>query len=183
MMRIISGTHKGRRIAAPKNLPTRPTTDRTKEALFNILGHQWDFEGLHVLDLFAGTGNISYEFCSRGVAQVVAVDQHHLCCKFIKQTSAAFGFPIEIVSSEVLKYLQRCSQKYDLIFADPPYDFSLENYQDLLDTVFNHDVLHPGGQLILEHDPQWKWEKHPNWIESRVYGSNQMSFFEKKAGR
>jgi len=183
MMRIISGTHKGRRIVAPKNLPTRPTTDRAKEALFNILMHQWDFEGLQVLDLFSGTGNISYEFCSRGVDQVVAVDQHRACTRFMQQTAETFDFPMAIVQSDVFQFLNSNRQSFDLIFADPPYDFTTTQYNSLLSEVLNSSVLKDQGTFILEHDPQWNWEEHANWTDTRVYGSNQMSFFEKKAGR
>ena len=183
MMRIISGSHKGRRIVAPKNLPSRPTTDRSKEALFNILMHQWEFEGLKILDLFAGTGNISYEFCSRGVAEVVAVDQHRMCTQFIQKTAASFEFPIAVIQSDVFKFLAINQRQFDLVFADPPYDISQQLYDDLVRLVLDSDTLVTGGQFVMEHDPQWDWEQHPMWTDSRVYGSNQMSFFEKKAGR
>ena len=106
-MRIISGTHKGRRISPPKKLPVRPTTDRAKESLFNILIHQYAFEGCDVLDLFSGTGSISYEFASRGVASVIAVDQNNACVRFIEATTEALDMPIQAIRAAVLPFLER----------------------------------------------------------------------------
>ena len=104
-MRIISGVHKGRRLIPPKKLPVRPTTDRSKEALFNILQHQYDWSSLKVLDLFAGTGSISYEFASRGVTHIFAVDQNSMCIRFIQETSENLALGINTVQSDVIKYL------------------------------------------------------------------------------
>ncbi|MDC3275147.1 RsmD family RNA methyltransferase, partial [Flavobacteriaceae bacterium] len=119
-MRIISGTYKGRRLKAPKNLPVRPTTDMAKEALFNILMHRYDFRDLSVLDLFSGTGNIAYEFCSRGTLSVLAVDKEFRCTKFIESTAAEFNMPIDVLKSDVFSFLERNTQTFDIIFADPP---------------------------------------------------------------
>ena len=104
-MRIISGTHKGRRIIAPKKLPVRPTTDRSKEALFNILQHQYDWSSIRVLDLFSGTGSISYEFASRGVTEIFSVDKNSSCIKFIQHTAEKLDFEINTMQSDALKYL------------------------------------------------------------------------------
>ena len=106
-MRIISGSHKGRRILAPKKLPVRPTTDRSKEGLFNILQHRLNFKSLHVLDLFSGTGNISYEFASRGVVNIAAVDQNRNCVNFIKKTAIELGLIIEISQCDSISFLEK----------------------------------------------------------------------------
>ena len=119
-MRIISGKFKGRRISAPKNLPVRPTTDMSKEALFNVLNNHFHFEDLKVLDLFSGTGNISYEFASRGSQNITSVDGDFGCVKFIKQTAAEFDFNIAAIKSDVLQYIERCKSEYNIIFADSP---------------------------------------------------------------
>ena len=122
-MRIISGSHKGRRVIAPKKLPVRPTTDRSKEGLFNILQHRLNFESLHVLDLFSGTGNISYEFASRGIANITAVDQNRHCVNFIKKTATDIGLTINSLQSDSITFLKKKVSHYDLIFGDPPYDW------------------------------------------------------------
>src|SRR5690606_19556564 len=119
--RIVSGTYKGKRIAAPKKLPVRPTTDFAKESLFNILNNHYYFSGLHVLDLFSGTGNIAYEFASRGAESIISVDGHLDCIKFINKISAELEMPITTVKSDVIKYLSSTSVTSDIIFADPPY--------------------------------------------------------------
>jgi 16S rRNA (guanine(966)-N(2))-methyltransferase RsmD len=121
-MRIISGSLKGRRITAPKKLPVRPTTDRSKEALFNILTNWYEFSEIRVLDLFSGTGNISYEFGSRGVQDIVAVDQNKHCSRFIEQTATALGLNIDVVCKNTFDFLSKPHQSFDVIFADPPYD-------------------------------------------------------------
>ena len=127
-MRIISGSHKGRRVIAPKKLPVRPTTDRSKEGLFNILQHRLNFESLHVLDLFSGTGNISYEFASRGIANITAVDQNRHCVNFIKKTATDIGLTINSLQSDSITFLKKKVSHYDLIFGDPPYDWKAEAY-------------------------------------------------------
>jgi len=121
-MRIISGSLKGRRITAPKKLPVRPTTDRSKEALFNILNNWVEFSEIRVLDLFSGTGNISYEFGSRGVSNIVAVDQNKYCTRFIEETSTHFNLNVAVVCKNVFDYLKKPHQSFDVVFADPPYD-------------------------------------------------------------
>src|SRR6056297_527079 len=130
-MRIISGKYKGKRLTAPKKLPVRPTTDMAKEALFNILNNRFYFDELKVLDLFAGTGNISYEFASRGTEEITCVDAHYGCVKFISETAESFDMNIETIKSDVYTYLENSSQKFNIIFADPPYDFSHEQFADI----------------------------------------------------
>ena len=119
-MRIISGQHKGRKISAPKQLPIRPTTDMAKEALFNIINNQYYLDEISVLDLFSGSGNISYEFASRGVNAITAVEIHAGCTQFISEMAEKLDMPIEVIKSDVFAYLQKTPKKFNIIFADPP---------------------------------------------------------------
>ena len=178
MTRIISGKYKGRRIAAPKKLPVRPTTDMAKEALFNILQSKFHLRGLQVLDLFAGTGNISYEFASRGVEHITAVDGHYGCVKFIQETSKEFEFSINAYKSDVYKYLERSTGLYDIIFADPPYDFELKQFENIATLVFSQKLLEKDGVLIIEHSKHTKLGHLEHFQEMRHYGGNAFSFFE-----
>ena len=127
-MRIISGKYKSRKITAPKKLPVRPTTDMAKEALFNILNNRFYFEDISVLDLFSGTGNISYEFASRGTEKITAVDSNFGCVKFINEISEQFDMDINGIKNDVFKFLEQTNQHFDLIFADPPYNFSEDRF-------------------------------------------------------
>lgn len=178
MTRIISGKYKGRRIAAPKKLPVRPTTDMAKEALFNIIRSQFHISALNVLDLFAGTGNISYEFASRGSQQIVAVDANYGCIQFINKTAKQFQFDaIQTIKSDVFKYLERASGTYDIIFADPPYDIPIEEFERIATLVFQSELLAPDGTLIIEHSKHTKMDHVENYVETRHYGGNAFSFF------
>ena len=127
-MRIISGKHKSRRLKAPKNLPVRPTTDMAKESLFNILNNTYYFDSISVIDLFSGTGNISYEFGSRGTETIYAIDAHFGCIKYINETAKTLDLPINTFKSDVYKFLEKTSIQADVIFADPPYDFEEEQF-------------------------------------------------------
>tara|TARA_R110002050_G_scaffold125960_1_gene246542 strand:+ start:86 stop:619 length:534 start_codon:yes stop_codon:yes gene_type:complete len=176
-MRIISGTYKGRRLTAPKNLPVRPTTDFAKEALFNILRVRYFFDELSVLDLFAGTGNISYEFASRGVPNITSVDAHQGCVQYINKVSEEFTFPIQSVKADVFKYLENASGKYDVIFADPPYELSALELGKIVIAVFEKKLLEEDGMLIIEHSKQNDLSHSANFTESRKYGGNVFSFF------
>jgi 16S rRNA (guanine(966)-N(2))-methyltransferase RsmD len=178
-MRIISGSHKGIRIVAPKKLPVRPTTDRSKEALFNILQHQYDWSSIRVLDLFSGTGSISYEFASRGVTEVFSVDKNSSCIKFIQQTAEKLDLKINTMQSDTLKYLSSINMDFDLIFADPPYNLGHESYLELVNTVFENNQLKKNGLLILEHSNRRHLESYPQFSQARKYGNNIFSFFEK----
>jgi 16S rRNA (guanine(966)-N(2))-methyltransferase RsmD len=178
MTRIISGKYKGRRIRAPKKLPVRPTTDMAKEALFNILTHNFHFSGVRALDLFAGTGNISYELGSRSCPDITAVDGDHGCIRFINQTAIEFDLPIHTIKSDVYKFLERGSkQPYDIIFADPPYDFSAVDFERIAQLCFSQNLLSENGMLIIEHSKHTKLEKVINFDDTRHYGGNAFSFF------
>lgn len=176
-MRIISGKYKGRRITAPKKLPVRPTTDMAKEALFNILNNQYYFEDISVLDLFAGTGSISYEFASRGTEQITCIDQDYGCIMFINKTAEEFEMPIQAIKSNVYKFLEKAKQKSTVIFADPPYAFSIEQFSKISELVFQNDLLYNDGILIIEHSKHTDLSNLSNYQYSKSYGGNMFSFF------
>ena len=176
-MRIVSGIHKGKRLTAPKKLPVRPTTDFAKEALFNILNNHYHFSELQVLDLFSGTGNISYEFGSRGAEAITAVDAHLDCVRFINKTSEDLNLPISTVKSDVLKFLSGTTNAVDIIFADPPYDFEAETLQKMVDLTFERNLLKVDGVLIIEHSKKIDLSSLEHFSESRKYGNSVFSFF------
>jgi 16S rRNA (guanine966-N2)-methyltransferase len=178
-MRIISGTQKGRRLNAPKNLPVRPTTDMAKESLFNILNNNYYFEGLQVIDLFSGTGNISFEFASRGVENIISVDKHFGCIKYINEISKEFDFSINTIKSDVYKFIEKTKAQADIIFADPPYNFSDKEFENIATTIFKYELLKDDGLLIIEHSKQTKLNAHVNFSYEKRYGGNVFSFFEK----
>ncbi len=177
-MRIISGIYKGRRLTAPKNLPVRPTTDFAKEALFNILRVRYFFEEITVLDLFSGTGHISFEFASRGVSNITAVDEHQGCIQFINKVSEEFEFSIKTVKADVFKYLEKASGKFDVIFADPPYDFDIAQLSSILTSVFEKNLLNEEGILVIEHEKMNDLSSLEHFSEARKYGGNVFSFFQ-----
>ncbi len=177
-MRIISGEFKGRRITAPKQLPVRPTTDIAKEALFNILNNLYYLDDITVLDLFAGTGNISYEFASRGCTDITAVDTEYGCVKFINETAASFEMPIKTIKADVFKLLKTHKHAYTVIFADPPYEFSLEQFTEIVTSVFKNNLLSLGGVLIIEHSKHTSLLEVDNYSYSKNYGGSVFSFFE-----
>jgi 16S rRNA (guanine(966)-N(2))-methyltransferase RsmD len=179
-MRIISGKYKGKRIQAPTNLPVRPTADMQKEALFNIVNNYYDFNNINVLDLFSGTGNIAYEFASRGTKQITVVDENAYCIKFINVTSKELDFPIDTIKSEVFQFLNKTHQQFDLIFADPPYDMDQKLFEKIPQTVFEKKLLTDVGMLIVEHAKQTNLEHCTNFSFSRNYGGSVFSFFEIK---
>lgn len=177
-MRIISGKHKGRRLIAPAKLPVRPTTDVAKEALFNILNNYYHISDLKVLDLFSGTGNISYEFAARGSENVIAVDANYDCVKFIKKTAAELELPITTIKSDVYKYLDKAPVKADIVFADPPYDLKKEDFARIAQLVFENAILEEEGMLIIEHSKHTDLSDMERFRESRNYGGCVFSFFE-----
>ncbi len=177
-MRIISGQYKGRRISAPKKLPVRPTTDMAKEALFNILNNLYYFDEIDVLDLFSGTGNISYEFASRGVKHIISVDQDYGCTKFINKTAEDFKMPIQVIKSDVFKYLENSKHKASIIFADPPYNFTIEAFVKIPELVFKNNLLETDGMLIIEHSKHTNLSHLNNYNYTKSYGGNCFSFFE-----
>ncbi|MBL0738394.1 RsmD family RNA methyltransferase [Flavobacterium sp. GN10] len=177
-MRIISGKYKGRRIFPPKNLPVRPTTDMSKEALFNVLNNHFNFDSLKVLDLFSGTGNISYEFASRGSAPITSVDGDFGCVKFIKQVSSEYDFDIAATKSDVFKFLENSKTTYDIIFADPPYGLDQATFEKIVLTVFERDLLEEDGMMIIEHSKYTKLDHMINFSFQKSYGGSFFSFFE-----
>jgi 16S rRNA (guanine(966)-N(2))-methyltransferase RsmD len=177
-MRIIGGTLRGLRLNPPANLPVRPTTDMAKEALFNILQHQVEFETLTVLDLFAGTGNITFEFASRDAVQVTSVDRSIHCVNYIRSTAKQHKLDnIKVFKADVFKYLEAETDRYDLIFADPPYD--LNRIPEIPKIVFDKDLLNANGLLIVEHQSMQNLSNQPNFVEQRRYGHSSFSFFKK----
>jgi 16S rRNA (guanine(966)-N(2))-methyltransferase RsmD len=176
-LRIVSGTYKGRRINPPKKLPVRPTTDMAKEALFNILNNNYYFDEITILDLFAGTGSISYEFASRGTTQITCVDQDFGCIKFINKTAEDFDMSIQTVKSNVYKFLEKTKQTSDVIFADPPYVFTLEQFSKIHELVFQNKLLTDNGVLIIEHSKHTDISNLSNFEYSKNYGGNMFSFF------
>lgn len=175
-MRIIGGIHKGRVIKVTKDLPVRPTTDFAKEGLFNILANKVDFDTISVLDLFSGTGHISLEFASRGSSSVTAVDQNSKCTSFINSVSKQLNLEVMVMKGDVFEFLKRSTSKFDLIFADPPYE--LPQIPDIHKLVFENQLLNPEGLLIIEHGPKTKMEELPHFLQHRKYGNVNFSFFK-----
>ena len=177
-MRIISGKYRGRSINPPRNLRARPTTDFAKENLFNVLNNLIDFEQTDVLDLFAGTGSISYEFASRGARSVTSVEINAVHYDFIRRTVRELGCDnIFVVKANAFLYLKSCPKQFDLIFSDAPYD--LEGSSEVIDLVFDGGLLRNDGLLIFEHSGKKNFSDHPNFWQSRNYGSVEFSFFKK----
>lgn len=176
-MRIISGTLKGLRFSPPKNLPVRPTTDLAKESLFNILINRFTFDELKVLDLFCGTGNISFEFASRGCKDITAVDKHTACLNFIRQTAEKLKIEgLKTYRSDVSQFLELANEPFDIIFADPPYD--MKNISSVAEVIFEKGLLKKNGWLIIEHASLVRLGEHPNFKEIRRYGQSSFSIFE-----
>ncbi len=177
-MRIVSGKHKGIRITAPKKLPVRPTTDMAKEALFNILNNNYYFEDISALDLFSGIGSISLELASRGVLDVTAVDKHKACSQFLLATATKLSLDINVLNNDVYRFLRSQTKQYDIIFADPPYSFSQEEFENIYNLVFQNNLLANDGMLIIEHSKKTKLSKLNNFTKEKKYGGNCFSFFE-----
>jgi 16S rRNA (guanine966-N2)-methyltransferase len=177
-MRIISGKYKGRRINPPKNLPVRPTTDMCKEALFNILNNNFNFAELKILDLFSGTGSISYEFASRGAEPITSVDGDMGCVTFIKKTAKEFDMDITAIKSDVFKFLEKHKASYDIVFADPPYGMEQKEFEKIVELIFDNELIEDEGMLIMEHSKYTKLEHLPNFSFSKIYGGSVFSFFE-----
>ena len=177
-MRIVSGKYKGRAINPPRNLRARPTTDFAKENLFNVLGNMVDFEECDVLDLFAGTGSISYEFASRGARSVTSVEINAVHYNFIRQTAAQLEIEnLYPVKANVFLYLKSCPKQFDIVFSDAPYD--LEGSEQVVKLVLEGDLLRPGGILVFEHSKKMDVSSYREFWRVRSYGSVQFSFFKK----
>lgn len=180
-MRIVAGTHKRRVITPPPNFKARPTTDFAKENIFNVLANYIDFDDVTVLDLFAGTGSISYEFASRGAIQVTTVELNPTNHKFIAQTVDKLKLDnIKTIQTNAFIFLRQMAKKlsFDIIFADPPYD--LDNRDQIVTLILDNDMLNPDGLLILEHSNSDDYSENPNLLEHRKYGSVNFSIFSKK---
>lgn len=177
-MRIVGGEYKGRLFNPGKSFKARPTTDMAKESLFNILQNQIDFEAIKVLDLFSGTGSISFEFASRGCTDITSVElnfQHH---RFIKEVIEKLGEKsIKAIKANAFQYCSKTDQSFDLIFADPPYDH--KQFAEVPQLVLNGNLLKPDGLFILEHSKNYDFSALPGFIEVRNYGSVHFSFFRK----
>ncbi len=181
-MRIISGHHRGKRITAPSKLPVRPTTDYGKESLFNILMNWFDLSDVNVLDLFSGTGNLTYEFGSRGATKVTAVDINGACVRFIEKTIDSLGYDqVRVLRGDALKYAERTLDKYDIIVADPPYDW--DGHEALVNAVLSRGLLNENGVFVLEHGPENEFTDHPDVLQNRKYGSVHFAIFGKETER
>ena len=176
-MRIIGGVYKGKAIAADHRLTLRPTTDFAKEGLFNILSNRFDLTSFEALDLFSGSGSISYEFASRGCSAVHAVEMEPRHVAFIRATAGKLGFTqIRVIRDEVFHFVSICKAQYDIIFADPPYE--MPRIEELPAQVLEHNILKPGGILILEHSKRTGFTGHDYLLDQRRYGNVHFSFFK-----
>ncbi len=179
-MRIISGFLGGRRLDPPiKKWPTRPTTDRSREALFNILAHRLDFESVSMLELFGGTGAHSFEAISRGCDNVLLVEKHAPCIKFIQGQAVQFGIEgaLNILKQDVRQFLKQpqVDSCFNYVFADPPYNISwLDRLPDL---IFGSSLLKSDALVVIEHDAHTHFDEHPAYDFSRSYGDTIFSFF------
>lgn len=179
-MRIISGEMRGRRFNPPDNFSARPTTDMAKESLFNVLNNLVNFEELKILDLFSGTGSITYEFVSRGCCDVTSIEQNYNHQKFIAKTIKEFGIEDKArsVKADAFKFVSSTAEQYDIIFADPPFD--LEKAAELPTLIVDRGLLKDGGMFILEHSGAGKYNAHQYFTQTRSYGKVNFTFFGKR---
>lgn len=176
-MRIVSGALRGRRFEPPGSFEARPTTDFAKENVFNVLCNIIDFESVKLLDLFSGSGSISYEFASRGCTDITCVEINPVHQRFIAKTAKQFGIDnvIRIVRGDALKFIASTSERYDVIFADPPY--ALPEVDQLPDMVMSRNLLAEDGFFILEHSGAGRFNAHTNFWQTRAYGKVNFTFF------
>ena len=176
-MRIIGGEHGRRRITPPANMPhTRPTTDVAKEGLFNVISNNLDIEELKTLDLFGGTGSISYELASRGANDLTIIEKDPKMYEFIKKTAGELKLQnFKVLKLDVFKYIDQCADKFDFIFAGPPY--ALGNIDDLPKLIFEKQLLNSKGWFVLEHTPRNDYKKFPFYVTERNYGTTIFSIF------
>jgi len=176
-MRIIHGEHSGRRLQLPKSIKARPTTDFAREGLFNILNNRVDFTELTVLDLFSGTGAIGYEFASLGTKEIVSVEINYRHVTAIQSNCDILGIKtIRVIKADAIKYIESNKRKFDIIFADPPYDMPI--LSSIPDRIREAEILNPDGTLIMEHGPSTKFHETKGYQETRKYGKVHFSFFE-----
>ena len=175
-MRIIRGILKSRRFSAPKGFPSRPTTDYAKEGLFNVLENRYSLIDLDILDLCAGTGNITLEFASRESGRITAVDQNFNCVKFIKNLvkEVEMESVIEVFRADVRDFVKKTGKTFDLIFADPPYDSPI--HAGLVETIFERNLLHKNGIVIIEHGRHTDLSVFPQYDQTKQYGNVYFSF-------
>jgi 16S rRNA (guanine(966)-N(2))-methyltransferase RsmD len=178
-MRIIGGQFGGRKINPPSKMPyTRPTTDIAKEGLFNILQNQFDFENAKTLDLFGGTGAISYELASRGATNLTIVEKDTVMYQFIKDSVQKLAIEnTRLFKMDVFKFMENCNDKFDFIFAGPPY--ALTSINQIPELIMERALISPGGLFVLEHTPRNNYEGYKGFIKQRNYGTTVFSFFEK----
>lgn len=178
-MRIVSGRLKGRRFSPPSSFKARPTTDLAKENLFNVLANHYDFEGMRILDLFAGTGSISFEFASRNCENITTVELNYTHYMFIKKCIAELELSnaINLIKADAFRFIKNCQpNSFDLIFADPPFD--LKKASELPDLIFSQQILKPQGVFIMEHSNKETFSEHDHFKQVRDYGKVNFSFFE-----
>ncbi len=176
-MRIVGGTFSGRRFDPPANIPARPTTEMAREALFNILNNLTDLKDIVALELFGGTGSVSYELASRGAKEITLVERDPTSIDFIKKTARTLDIAdkLHIVRGDAFKFLKQCTEQYDLIFADPPY--ALINMDELPMLIFERKMLRPNGIFVLEHTTRNSYQQHPNFLRMKNYGTTFFTFF------
>jgi 16S rRNA (guanine966-N2)-methyltransferase len=180
-MRIVGGTFGGRRFSPPARIPARPTTEVAKEGLFNMLNNSIDIEGIKTLDIFGGTGSISYELASRGAADLTLIERDLASIEFIKKTAKELGISdiLHIIRGDVFKFIKQCTESYDFIFAGPPY--ALDTIDDLPLLIFEKNLLAPGGTFVLEHTPRNDYQQHPRFSRMKNYGTTVFTFFTQPA--
>ncbi len=177
-MRIVGGKYKGRQFVPGKSFRSRPTTDFSKESLFDILANRIDWEETDALDLFSGTGSISFEMASRGCRNVSSVEKDFVHCRFIRKVAEELEISnLRVIQDDVFRYLFRTGDRFDLIFADPPYD--MPGYDNIAEKILHSEVLKPGGLFIFEHPKKSRFQELPGFLEMRHYGSVHFSFFRK----
>ena len=176
-MRIIGGKLRGKTLLPPAGYKARPTTDFAKEGLFNTLDNEFYFDDLAVLDLFGGTGSISFEFASRGAGEVIAVEMNPVNAAFIKKTASALGVDkvVRVLHQNVFDFIGICTKRFDIVFADPPY--ALEGLDTIPDKVLGRGLVHAGGYLILEHPAEYNFAAHPSFVKEKKYGNVHFSYF------
>lgn len=178
-MRIIGGTLKGRSIVPPQGYKARPTTDFAREGLFNVLDNEYELEGLSVLDLFGGTGAVSFEFASRGASEVYCVEMAPANASFIKSAASSLGLSnVTVVRHNVFDFIRICHKSFDLVFADPPY--AIDGLDTLPDRILGSFILRPGMYFVLEHSSAYSFSGHPCFVKEKKYGNVHFSFFEKE---
>lgn len=183
-MRIIGGSLKGRAVLPPSGYRARPTTDFAKEGLFNVLDNEYDLSEVRVLDLFSGTGSISYEFASRGVREIYSVEMNPLHVSFIRKCISQFKIEgMHVIRHNVFDFVGMCRMDFDIVFADPPYDIAgLDTIPDRVLSAVSDSLpgglLRKGGEFILEHPGTYSFMGHPRFVKEKKYGNVHFSFFK-----